>query len=114
MIHVLQFLNGYAIVLIWGFVAFLSAVFLIRRRSRMRWWAVWTTAIAVTFSGLFFLRTADSTVVAAVPTNADDGSGMILIRDSLEWDSAESIEKAVLASDAKPTLVEFYTDFGFS
>ena len=112
MVDILQFLNGYGIVLIWGLLAFLSLLLLVRRRSRVRWWAVWTAGIAATFTGLFFLRSADSTVIAAVPANADDASGMTLVRDSLEWDSAESIEKAILASDAKPTLVEFYTDFG--
>ncbi|HKA08122.1 MAG TPA: hypothetical protein VKD71_12760 [Gemmataceae bacterium] len=112
MIDAFQFLNGYGIVLIWGLLACLSLLLLVRRRSRMRWWAAWTAGIAGTLSGLFLLRTADSTVIAAVPTNDDDASGMTLVRDSLEWDSAESIEKAILASDGKPTLVEFYTDFG--
>src|SRR5262245_24968430 len=114
MIHVLQFLNGYAIILVWGILAYLAAILLVRRRSRVRWWAVWTSGIAVTFTGLFLLRTADSTVIAAIPEQADDVSGMVPIQESLEWDSAESIEKTVLASGGKPTLVEFYTDFGFS
>jgi len=112
MVDILQFLNGYGIVLIWGLLACLSLLLLIRHRSRVRWWALWTAGIAGTLSGLFLLRTADSTVIAAVPTDANDASGMSLVRDSLEWDSAESIEKAILASDGKPTLVEFYTDFG--
>jgi hypothetical protein len=112
MIDVIQFLNGYGIVLIWGLLACLSMLLLVRRRSRVRWWAVWTAGIAATFSGLFLLRTADSTVLAAVPANGDDASGMVLVRESLDLDSAESIEKAILASDGKPTLVEFYTDFG--
>jgi hypothetical protein len=113
MIHVLQFLNGYGIILIWGIVAYLTFLLLIRRRSRIRWWAVWTTGVATTFGGLVLLRTADSTVVAAIPSNEDGAYGMIFLRESVEWDSTESIEKAILASDGKPTLVEFYTDFGF-
>jgi|GEM_PF-5439701 len=113
MIQVYQFLNGYGIVLLWGVVVFSTYFLLIRRRSRIRWWTAWTTGVAATFTGLVFLRTADSTVIAAVPTDAGDESGMIPTRDYVEWDSAESIEKSVLASDGKPTLVEFYTDFGF-
>jgi len=112
MIHVYQFLNGYGIALILGVLVASTFSLLIRRRSRKRWWAVWATAVAATFTGLFLLRTADSTVIAAVPTNHEDESGMIPARDYVEWDSAESIEKSVMASDGKPTLVEFYTDFG--
>ena len=112
MVHVLQFLNGYGIILMWGIVVYSTFYLLIRRRSRIRWWTVWTTAVAATFTGLFFLRTADSTVIAAVPTDDGNESGMIPTRDYVGWDSAESIEKSVLASDGKPTLVEFYTDFG--
>jgi hypothetical protein len=112
MIHVYQFLNGYGIVLIWAIVSIVAGILLVCRRSRMRWWAVWTTGIAITSGGLFLLRTADSTVVAAVPENSADYSGMIPTRDYVEWESADSIEKTVLASDGKPTLVEFYTDFG--
>jgi hypothetical protein len=112
MIQALQFLNGYGIILIWGVVVFSTYFLLIRRRSRIRWWTVWTAAVAATFTGLVLLRTADSTVIAAVPTDAEYESGMIPTRDYVEWDSPESIEKSVLASDGKPTLVEFYTDFG--
>src|SRR5262245_44838809 len=97
MVDILQFLNGYGIVLIWGLLAFVSLFLLARRRSRVRWWALWTAGIAGTFSGLFLLRTSDSTVIAAVPVSTDDGSGMSVVRESLEWDSAESIEKAILA-----------------
>jgi hypothetical protein len=112
MIHVYQFLNGYGIIVIWGVVVSATFLLLICRRSRKRWWTAWTTAVAATFTGLFLLRTADTTVIAAVPTDAGGESGMIPTLNYVEWDSAESIEKTVLASDGKPTLVEFYTDFG--
>jgi hypothetical protein len=113
MTQVLQWLNGYALLWIPGLLAIGFAGLLIYRRSRWRWWAVWTTGVAGAVSGLLLLPTAGGTVVAAMPASDLDSSGSILIRDPVQWDSVESIENAVLDSNGKPTLVEFYTDFGF-
>jgi hypothetical protein len=112
MIQVLQFLNGYGLILIPAILALGTAALLICRRSRFRWWAAWAAGVAGAVAGLLLLPTASGTVIAAVPSSADDASGMTLVRESLELDSVQSIEKAILASDGKPTLVEFYTDFG--
>jgi hypothetical protein len=112
MIQVLQFLNGYGLILIPAILALGAAALLIYRRSRFRWWAAWAAGVTGSVAGLLILPTASGTVIAAVPDSDADASGMVQMRDSLEWDSAESIEKAILASDGKPTLVEFYTDFG--
>jgi hypothetical protein len=113
MTQVLQWLNGYALIWIPALLAVGCAGLLIYRRSRFRWWALWTAGVAGAVSGLLLLQTAGGTVVAAIPTNDFDSSGSILIREPLEWDSVASIENAVLDSNGKPTLVEFYTDFGF-
>jgi len=113
MTHVLQWLNGYGLIWIPALLAVGFAALLIRRRSRWRWWAAWATGVAGVVGGLLLLPTAGGTVVAAVPANELDSSGLVLIRNSVEWDSPESIENAVLDSNGKPTLVEFYTDFGF-
>jgi hypothetical protein len=109
MTDLIQWLNGYALLWIPVVVAAGTAALLVVRRSRVRWWGAWVVALLGTAQGAALLRSADGTVVQTVP--APDGS-LFVSRESLEWTSADSIERAVRASGGRPTLVEFYTDYG--
>jgi hypothetical protein len=111
MTHVIQWLNGYALLWVPIAVAAGTALVLVVRRSRVRWWAAWVAAVLGFAQGATFLRSADGTVVENTP---GDEVPPVVRRQSLEWESADSVEQSVRASGGRPTLVEFYTDFGLA
>lgn len=110
MTHAIQWLNGYALLWVPIVVAAGTALVLVIRRSRVRWWAAWVAGVLGFVLGAPLLRSAEGTVVEN--TTGDEGPPIVL-GQSLEWDSADSVEQTVRASGGRPTLVEFYTDFGF-
>jgi hypothetical protein len=113
MTHFFQLLNGYALLWAPALVTVIFAGLLLYRRARRRWWAVWLAACGATVAGLALLRTPDTSFLLAAPADA----GWVQLGESTsaeEWLAAGSIEEAVADSGGRPTLVEFYTDFGFS
>jgi hypothetical protein len=113
MTHLYQLLNGYALLWAPALLALMFAGLLVYRRARPRWWAAWLAGCGATVAGLALLHTPDTSILRAAP--ADAGwvqSGESAIAE--EWSAAGSIEEAVADSGGRPTLVEFYTDFGFS
>jgi len=109
MTQVIQWLNGYALLWVPIIVAAGTALVLVIRRSRVRWWAAWVAGVLGFAQGASLLRSADGTVVEN--TQGDEGPPVVW-RQSLEWNSADSVEQTIRASGGRPTLVELYTDFG--
>lgn len=112
MASLLQWLNGYALLWAPALAALAAAAVLVVRRSRVRWRAGWLAACGGVAGGLVLLRTPSGEVVQPAAADDEEGGAVVVRHDSLEWDSADSIEQAVLAAGGRPTLVEFYTDFG--
>src|SRR5262245_56268724 len=112
MTHFYQLLNGYALLWAPALLALILAGLLLYRRARPRWWAAWIAGCGAAVAGLALLRTPDTSIVQAAP--ADSGSGQFVeIASAEEWTTAGgSIAEAVANSGGRPTLVEFYTDFG--
>ena len=107
----IQLLNGYGLIWIPGLIAFVTLTILLIRRSRVRWWALWTACVVGVGFSLTLLPTAAGTEIT--PT----GEGLVAgefdgAHEAIEWQSAESIENTLRSSSGKPTLVEFYTDYG--
>jgi hypothetical protein len=109
--HVIQFLNGYGLIWIPGLAALVTLTILVLRRSRVRWWALWMTCVAGVGMSLSILPTAAGTEITPSTQISEDGEPTGTF-ESIEWQSADSIENTVRASNGKPTLVEFYTDYG--
>ena len=107
----IQLLNGYGLIWIPSLAALIALTFLIIRRSRTRWWALWTAYVVGVGFGLSVLPTAAGTEIT--PTGDDwEAGGFVPTHEAIDWQSADSIENALRASNGKPTLVEFYTDYG--
>lgn len=111
MAQFIQLLNGYGLIWIPALVAIVAVAILAIRRSRLRWWALWTACVIGVGFGLAILPTAAGTEIT--PTGDDlEAGGLAGTHDAIDWQSADSIENALRASNGKPTLVEFYTDYG--
>ena len=119
---VVQFLNQYSFLFLMALILVGGTLYLRWRQASRQWWGVW---------GVFAL--ANVGVVALLPTPAATLSGRELaplasqaaesspINDAVPEEiianlphypqSVAEIE-AMLAADERPTLVEFYSDFG--
>jgi hypothetical protein len=106
----IQLLNGYGLIWIPSLAALIALTVLLVRRSRIRWWAAWTACVVGVGLGLSVLPTAAGTEIT--PASDDSEAGVPATHEAIDWQSADSIENAVRASNGKPTLVEFYTDYG--
>src|SRR5262245_47600542 len=114
MTHFIQLLNGYALLWAPALVALMVAGLLLYRRARARWWAAWLAGCAAAVARLALLRTPDTSILRAAPADAE-GRQFVEIASAEEWTTAAgSIEEAVADAGGRTTLVEFYTDFGFS
>jgi hypothetical protein len=99
------------------------ALFLVYRRSRLRWWLVWAGVLSAFIASLFALRTPDATILRT--PDADS----LQTADATIWDlltggttgagyeetqlkDVEAIDRTI-RSEGKPVLVEIYADFGF-
>jgi hypothetical protein len=107
----IQFLNGYGLIWIPSLAALIALTVLLIRRSRVRWWALWTTCVVGVGLGLSVLPTAAGTEITPAGVGSEGGT-IAATHEAIDWQSADSIENAVRASNGKPTLVEFYTDYG--
>jgi hypothetical protein len=125
MSSVVQFLNGYFLVVVpLGLLAGIALLMAVRRVSQ-RWWIVWCGCGLLVAAGLFSLRTAAATVShvesgdqALAPV---DGDSSLLIRPATDFPlvtleseprTADEIRTLIATSNGKPTLVEFHTDYG--
>jgi hypothetical protein len=108
--HMYQLFNGYALLWAPALLILTFAGLLLYRRARLRWWAVWLAGCGAAVGGLPLLRTPDTSILRAAPADAE----WVQFALPDEWMAAGSIEEAVADSGGRPTLVEFYTDFGFS
>jgi hypothetical protein len=133
----LQFLNQYFLVLLPAAVLAGCGVGLVLRRPRWGWWAAWAVLCLATGGGLLALRTPAATLTAfraagpaatliafrpaqpaeATPGDAGTelvaaGESLIRIDDTPQLNSVAEIRGFLADSGGKPTLVEFYTDYG--
>lgn len=106
----LQFVNQYSFLFVCAAVLIGATVYLRRRQVSRGWWGVW---------GMMAL--ANVGVVMMLPTPAarlsygDLGSARYAGSENfLNLSGPESISeiKAILVEGKRPTLVEFYSDFG--
>jgi hypothetical protein len=124
---VLQFLNRYVLLLLPLLVVGGWAVGLLLRRAGRRWWLAWGGLCALLVAGFFSLRTPAATLTMfrpmpsppveeteTAPGSPDAAPVAELISATPEFRSGEEIRSFLAASGGKPTLVDFYTDFGLS
>ena len=117
-----QFLNQYALLLLPILIMTAWATALIIRRSAFRRWLPWVGVWIVLLAAASYLRTPASTVTSFQPSASetddllrlqDRVESLHLIREVRPFTSPEEIRGFLAASRGKPTLVDFYTDFGF-
>lgn len=118
----LQFLNQHALLLAGGGALIVPAVVLGLWRASRGWWAAWAV-LGLALTGTFFaLRTPAATLSSFEPAVADEPAAaeaepapvLVLVHEEIAgFDSVEAIRAKLAASAGKPTLVDFYADFGF-
>ncbi|HJZ91712.1 MAG TPA: hypothetical protein VKE40_12630 [Gemmataceae bacterium] len=113
MTHFFQLLNGYALLWAPALLAGMFAGLLFYRRARRRWWVAWIAGCGAAVAGLALLRTPDTSILQAAPADVREVQ-FLAGEGAEEWTAAGSIAGAVADSGGRSTLVEFYTDFGFS
>lgn len=77
---------------------------------------VWLSFLTVSAAFLFWLQSPSASISQAYARNSNEESGPSSVAKTekyFEFLSVEEIED-YLSSTNKPTLVEFYSDFGFS
>jgi hypothetical protein len=97
------------------------------RRARRRWWLAWGGLAVVLVAGFFSLRTPAATVTEFQPVpspvveeagtetvSAEAFAALVKVGETPQFTSAEEVRRFLTSSGGKPTLVDFYTDFGLS
>jgi thiol:disulfide interchange protein len=107
----LQFLNRYALLLLPAVLLGAGAVLLVVKRCSWKGWLAWTASCAALLLGLYLLRTPAVTVFAAQPALQPAAAGSSR-QDIAELTSPEEIRRLLASSHGRPTLVDFYTDYG--
>jgi thiol:disulfide interchange protein len=109
---VLQFLNQYGLLLLpLGLLAF-GAIVLIRKRSSRKWWLTWVGLAALLAVGFFSLRTPAATLTYFQPSDPDSPDPVVQVSEVHQFADPEALRSFLATSGGKPTLVDFYTDFG--
>jgi hypothetical protein len=124
---ILQFLNRYVLLLLPLLVVGGWAIGLLVRRVGRKWWLAWGGLCVLLVAGFFSLRTPAATLTVFRPTPLppveETGTApgrtvappaVELISATPQFNGAEEIRSFLAASGGKPTLVDFYTDFGLS
>ena len=109
MILLPQVINQYLLIVLPFVVLSVWAVVLLWRRSSWRWWASWTFGCAVVLAAGLALRTPSATLIH--PDAAEDEGNFIEI---ISFARAAEVRACIDASGGRPTLVEFYADYGLS
>ena len=121
----LQFLNRYALLLLPAVLLGAWAVLLVVKRCSWKGWLAWAASCAGLLLGLHLLRTPAVTVFAAqpapdqaaatspgpAPQPAAAGSSL---PDIADLSSPEALRRLLTSAHGRPTLVDFYTDYGIS
>lgn len=94
------------ILLLLSFIVLLTGLLIARfRRQSRHWWGAWGGLVIALALTLFMLRTAPITISEHSQAGAE----------YLEpYPTSVAQIKSLLAEGAKPTLVEFYVDYGFN
>jgi thiol:disulfide interchange protein len=105
-----QFLNRYVLLLLPAVLLGAWVVLLVLKRYSWKAWSAWAASCAALLLGLLLLRTPGVTVIAARPEALQDaGAASHTIP---EFSSPEEIRRVLESSHGRPTLVDFYTDYG--
>jgi hypothetical protein len=121
MASVLQFINQYSLVWLYLLLLIMTAAFLHKRRTWRRWPLFWGWGFLSTGALIFALRTPQATLSQFQPKssstelaspNSLNDSISAPIQDTLSFETMDEIEAAIISNDGRPTLVEFYSDFG--
>lgn len=118
-----QFLNQYSWLLVCAALLVGSALYLRLRQASRRWWGVWGLFALANAGMLMLLPTPAARLSEYQPAVWHEGGRYpININDrvttgytfnrSLQFSSVAEIEAALLSTKGRPTLVEFYSDFG--
>ncbi len=99
-------IQQHTILLLLGCIVLLSGLLIARlRRHSRRWWGAWGGLVSASALTLFMLHTAPIAISEHSPAGAEYLEPYLT--------SVAQI-KSLLAEGAKPTLVEFYVDYGFN
>ena len=118
MTPILQFVNQYSFLLVCAAGLIAAAVYLRRRQAARGGWGVWGMVAVANVGVVMMLPTPAVRLSDGEPgreTAGDFGSaGDAASQGFVNTWGPESISeiKAILAEGKRPTLVEFYSDFG--
>ena len=102
----MQWFQQHNVLLLLCLIVILAGIFvLIFRRQSLAWWGAWCGLVVTVVVTLFLLRTAPISI------NAYLGQDETYVEPNLN--SVAAI-KSLIANGDKPTLVEFYVDYGFN
>ena len=107
MIHLPQVINQNLLIVLPFVVLGVWAVVLLWRRSSWRWWAGWAFGGAVVLAAGLGLRTPTATLIHP-PADGEEENRVEII----SFESIAEVRAAIDASGGRPTLVEFYADYG--
>ena len=116
-----QFINQYSLVWLYLLLLAMTAVFLHNRRTWHRWRLFWGWGLFAIVALFFSLRTPQATLSQFQPKssstelaspNSLNHSISVPTQDALSFETVDEIEAAIHSNDGRPTLVEFYSDFG--
>jgi hypothetical protein len=116
-----QWVHQHDLLLLCGAVLTVIALLLGYLRLRLRWWLGWFGGVALVCVAAVALRTPaasvydheDRPVTSDLLADVEEATSLPAIYSEPDFTSVEAIEKT-LAESGKPTLVEFYTDYGIS
>jgi hypothetical protein len=119
---VVQFLNQYSFLFLMALILIGGTLFLRRKQASRRWWGVWGAFALANVGVVAMLPTAAARLSGReVAPLASQAAGSSPINDAVPEEfianlpsypeSVADIE-AMLATAERPTLVEFYSDFG--
>jgi hypothetical protein len=114
-----QSLHEHDVLLAFAVALAITAAVFWGRRVRRRWWLTWGAGLGACLALAVALRTPTATISEfRASANEDErasGPGLEVgrVTDSPDLDSVEAIRR-LIASGSKPTLLELYSDYGFS
>jgi hypothetical protein len=108
---VLQLANQYFLIWIPSLVFTGAAITMFLRKVSRPWWIAWAAGLAAVSAVMFTLRTPAATLLHRGQPGQNQRT-VAAAQEPVDLSSVEGIEKALITADGRPTLVEFYTDYG--
>ncbi|MCE7981367.1 MAG: LPXTG cell wall anchor domain-containing protein [Caldilinea sp. CFX5] len=104
--NITLWLQQHNILLLLGVSVLLAGLLILRfRRRSPYWWGAWGGIVIVVIITLFMLRTSPMSISEQLPASIEPLEQYLTFVAAIE---------ALVTTGDKPTLVEFYVDYGFN